>query len=268
MPFWSTIVPPPKFSLANMSRLHQHLHDTVVVTERNRAAVVDNLRTIAELVLWGDQNDPVLFDFFLEKNMLGIFWRLLEQRETPVSVKVQMLQTLSILISNIEAGPSIYYILSNDHINELIRHPFDFSHEELLAHYISLLKAIALRLDEHTVQCRHLQRLRRRGGIERMVRTAVRTIVLSVCKVAEAAVQEYVCGSGTLPQVLVAALLAEHERASASVEAVEESLGRLLDEARPAVLSHAPLLDALATLFLHPALRLDAVSTPRNAPWQ
>eukprot|EP00962_Isochrysis_galbana_P000930 scaffold262_cov103-Isochrysis_galbana.AAC.9 len=103
--------------------------------------VVDALRTTAELVLWGDQNDPTLFEFFLEQNILGIFWRLLEQRDTPSSVKVQILQTLSILISNIEAGPSIYYILSNDHINELIRHPFDFSNEELLAHYVSLLKA-------------------------------------------------------------------------------------------------------------------------------
>lgn len=140
-PFWQSLLGPPKFSLANMSALHQLLQRTSVVSERNRAMVVDALRTTAELVLWGDQNDPTLFEFFLEKNILGIFWRLLEQRDTPSSVKVQILQTLSILISNIEAGPSIYYILSNDHINELIRHPFDFSNEELLAHYVSLLKA-------------------------------------------------------------------------------------------------------------------------------
>ena len=38
------------------------------------------------------------------------------------------------------------------HINELIVHPFDFSNEEELAQYICLLKAIALRLDQHTVQ--------------------------------------------------------------------------------------------------------------------
>jgi protein CLEC16A len=140
-PFWQSLLAPPKFSLANMSALHQQLQRTSVVSERNRATVVDALRTTAELVLWGDQNDPALFEFFLEKNILGIFWRLLEQWDTPSSVKVQILQTLSILISNIEAGPSIYYILSNDHINQLIRHPFDFSNEELLAHYVSLLKA-------------------------------------------------------------------------------------------------------------------------------
>jgi len=153
-PFWQSLLGPPKFSLANMNALYQLLHKTQVVTVRNRAAVVDALRATAELVLWGDQNDAAFFDFFLEKNILGVFWRLLEQRETASSVKVQILQTLSILISNIDAGPSIYYILSNDHINELIRHPFDFSDEELLAHYVSLLKAIALRLDEHTVQVR------------------------------------------------------------------------------------------------------------------
>ena len=60
---------------------------------------------------------------------------------------MQLLQTLSILIQNIDAGPSVFYLLSNDHINELIRHRFDFAHEEILAQYVSLLKAIALRLD-------------------------------------------------------------------------------------------------------------------------
>ena len=64
-----------------------------------------------------------------------------------MGVKVQLLQTLSILIQNIDAGPSVFYLLSNDHINELIRHRFDFAHEEILAQYVSLLKAIALRLD-------------------------------------------------------------------------------------------------------------------------
>jgi hypothetical protein len=155
MPGWFSVfgqTEKTKYTLANLSSLHQQLSKVTVVNDRNRAAVVENLRTIAELIIWGDKHDPAFFDFFLEKQVLSIFWRLLAQELTPIPVKVQLLQTLSILIQNIDAGPSVYFILSNNHINELISHRFDFAHEELLAHYVTLLKAIALRLDGNTVQ--------------------------------------------------------------------------------------------------------------------
>lgn len=44
------------------------------------------------------------------------------------------------------------YLLSNNHINELITHKFDFSDEEVLAYYMSLLKTLSLKLTEHTLQ--------------------------------------------------------------------------------------------------------------------
>ena len=144
--------PENRFTVANFSRLYNELSRTTVVNDRNKEMVVESLRTISELIIWGEKNDPAVFEFFLEKNVLGIFWRILAQERTPVTVKQQLLQTLSILIQNIETGPSVYFILSNNHINELISHPFDLSNEELLAHYVTLLKAIALRLDKDTVQ--------------------------------------------------------------------------------------------------------------------
>ena len=86
--------------------------------------MVEYLRTIAEVIIWGDKHEPAIFEYFLEKNMLSIFWQILAQELTPPSVKQQLLQTLSMLIQNIEAGPSVYFILSNNHINELIAHPY------------------------------------------------------------------------------------------------------------------------------------------------
>ena len=44
------------------------------------------------------------------------------------------------------------YLLSNNHINELITHKFDFSDDELLAYYISLLKTLSLKLNKSTLQ--------------------------------------------------------------------------------------------------------------------
>ena len=128
----ATQSPEKKYSLASLAALHNSLARIVVVNDTNKEQVVESIRSIAELIIYGDKNDPAIFDYFLEKNMLSIFWRILAQERTPISVKQQLLQTLSILISNIEAGPSVYFILSNNHINELITHPFDFErHEEV-----------------------------------------------------------------------------------------------------------------------------------------
>jgi hypothetical protein len=45
------------------------------------------------------------------------------------------------------------YLLSNNYINDLIVFPFNFSgDDELLAHYVTFVKAIALRLDSNTLQ--------------------------------------------------------------------------------------------------------------------
>lgn len=43
------------------------------------------------------------------------------------------------------------YLLSNNHVNSIIVHKFDFSDEEVMAYYISFLKTLSLKLNVHTV---------------------------------------------------------------------------------------------------------------------
>ena len=47
---------------------------------------------------------------------------------------------------------SLYYLLSNNHINDLIVHPFDFSDDEVTAYYVSFLKTLSLKLNQSTLQ--------------------------------------------------------------------------------------------------------------------
>ena len=47
--------------------------------ESNRKVVVETLRSLAELVIWGDQHDARFFDFFAEKHLLSHFNRILRQ---------------------------------------------------------------------------------------------------------------------------------------------------------------------------------------------
>lgn len=43
------------------------------------------------------------------------------------------------------------YLLSNNYVNSIIVHKFDFSDEEIMAYYISFLKTLSLKLNNHTV---------------------------------------------------------------------------------------------------------------------
>ncbi len=56
------------------------------------------------------------------------------------------------VIQNTSSDMSIFYLLSNNYINDLIVFRFDFSNEDMLATYISFLKGLSLRLNDKTIQ--------------------------------------------------------------------------------------------------------------------
>ena len=47
---------------------------------------------------------------------------------------------------------SLYYLLSNNYINDIIRFPYDFEAEELSDIFLSFMKSLSLRLNKQTVQ--------------------------------------------------------------------------------------------------------------------
>ncbi|XP_014244787.1 protein CLEC16A homolog isoform X2 [Cimex lectularius] len=179
-------------SLDHLKYLHNVLSKNQTVSENNRGLLVETLRSIAEILIWGDQNDSSVFDFFLEKNMLSFFLKILKQK-CGSYVCVQLLQTLNILFENIRNETSLYYLLSNNHVNSIIVHKFDFSDEEVMAYYISFLKTLSLKLNSHTIHFfyndhtndfpLYTEAIKFFKHSESMVRIAVRTLTLNVYRV-------------------------------------------------------------------------------------
>lgn len=52
------------------------------------------------------------------------------------------------------ARRSLFYLLSNNHVNDMIMFDFRLEDEEVLSHFASFLKTLSLRLNEKTVQVR------------------------------------------------------------------------------------------------------------------
>ncbi|KAK9796324.1 hypothetical protein WJX73_003927 [Symbiochloris irregularis] len=207
--FWGALLgysPPPRdrFSVEEL----RHLHDTLIrnanVTDANRDVVVETLRSIAELMIWGDQHEPRFFDYFAENNVLQHFTQFLQKKANRRGdVAQQVLQTLSMLIYNIRSEVAIFYLFSNNHVNDIVALRFDFEDDEVLGYYINLLKTIALKLNKSTVQfffqeenggtfplyTEAVKFINHRDGL---VRAAVRTLTLSVYSIKEPGVQAFV----------------------------------------------------------------------------
>ena len=77
---WGYTPPRERFSLEELRYLHDTLIRNSVVTDSNRDVVVETLRSIAELMIWGDQHEPRFFDYFAENNVLQHFTQFLQKR--------------------------------------------------------------------------------------------------------------------------------------------------------------------------------------------
>lgn len=114
-------------------------------------------------------SSSMIFSYFLERGMLIYFLNYMGQKNGRY-ICVQILQTLNILFENIRHETSLCklfdnenifidsiehffqdYLLSNNHVNSIIVHKFDFTDEEITAYYISFLKTLSLKLNGHTI---------------------------------------------------------------------------------------------------------------------
>lgn len=114
---------------------------------------------------------------------------MLEIRE----ISFQIIQSLAMLILNISTKPNLYYIFSNNFLNQLFSQNYEkYEDDELLAYYINLVKSLALKIDNLSIQFFfHPQynsfsllesALRIYNHRDSMIRTSVRNIFLTFMK--------------------------------------------------------------------------------------
>lgn len=184
------------------NRLHQLIHELsqfvdqlekskkirfVSLLEQDDA--VEALRQISEVIVYGEQHGMSHLDIFCQNDVMGKVYVIVKSNCLN-TVKTQVLQTLGIMVMNITDKFSILKIFSQPPLNKLIMHKFDFSDEEITAHYISFLKALSFKLDTENVV--HLlvgndfplytEAVKFFQHEESMIRNAVRTITLNVFK--------------------------------------------------------------------------------------
>lgn len=99
------------------------------------------------------RNETSICEFFF-----FFFFSLLPFNSSWVKFVAESYQFKDMLLSTyyicIVSGPFLFlsdYLLSNNHVNSIIVHKFDFYDEEVMAYYISFLKTLSFRLNKHTI---------------------------------------------------------------------------------------------------------------------
>ena len=106
--------PEERFTVQNLRLLHDRILENKVVTKENLDMMVESLRMISEMVVYGDKKSEILFDCFCERNMLPDFMLIMQSSRGFAQVQIQILQTLSILCQCVRNPTSLYYLLSNN----------------------------------------------------------------------------------------------------------------------------------------------------------
>ena len=146
--------------------------------------VVDALKQVAELLVYGDRSrrqlsdgansrgsdsqsvscdsdDPgPFFSYFAAHNMLGTLAALYLERGSSSGVRIQAVQSVSIMLMNLTSASALNYVLGHPGLRDIVRARIgaggrgaaSSSDEELLAYYVSLLKTIALSLTPQTLR--------------------------------------------------------------------------------------------------------------------
>lgn len=116
---------------------------------------VELIRHLAEMIIYGEGEGEAFFEYFAEKQMMGLLVALATCAQPRLAIQTQVLQTVSILVQNVRHTTSLYLLLSSNYVNALVSHGAFLDaacDEELRAHLVSLLKTLSLRLDPTTAQ--------------------------------------------------------------------------------------------------------------------
>ncbi|XP_075638324.1 protein TRANSPARENT TESTA 9-like isoform X2 [Castanea sativa] len=193
-----------RFSLQHFKYVINELRGIKVVHKHNRELVIDLLQSIVEIVTYGDRQDPMIFECFMEYQVLAEFVRVLKIGKNS-RIEVPLLQYLSIMIQNMDSEHAIYYCLSNDYINSIIEHQYEFDGGDLAPYYVSFLRAVSSKINRDTL-CLLVKvhgdavvsfplynealKFARHG--EKMIQTAVRALTLNIYNVCDDMVYQFI----------------------------------------------------------------------------
>jgi hypothetical protein len=186
---------------------------TLPITDKTKAKAIEHIRAIAEELIWSDQHNASFSAYVTETNLFRLFWNILCEARVK-EIQVQLIQSATLLIHNLtsdsfKSTSQTEYLLATMFYKEIVLSTFDFSDEDVVENYMSMLKAFAVNLKPELLSdflCRTNFALLT-GTVtfmnyrDVMIKTAARTVMLRILScdvyvVKPENIKEYIVNSG------------------------------------------------------------------------
>ncbi|KAF0988206.1 hypothetical protein HZS_2342, partial [Henneguya salminicola] len=178
------------YSAERLKYIYDILCRNRIVNNENHDLLIDLFREIPEILIWGDQNDPKVHEFFFGKNMIMFFIMIIKQN-CGSQLTYQILQAFNIIFDNISNKESLNAFLSNNNMNYIISYGYNENLVEIIAYYISLIKILSMKVEESSLDLFYdhqfdfpvfSRTILLFNHKERMIRIHVRNIILNLLK--------------------------------------------------------------------------------------
>ena len=112
----------------------------------------DLIQLIIDYLIYGDKKkEQIYFDNFCELDFMKEF--IVASKSRNMDILLQIIKSMSALLLTITNNESLFYIFSNNFINNIITNDdIQDSNEDFLSFYVNFLKSLSLKIDAKTIQ--------------------------------------------------------------------------------------------------------------------
>lgn len=130
--------------------IEANIEDKEKVTE-----MIDNFVNVVQIFIWGEKNEQVFFDFFIEQQILGLFVTLAELNKAHRNDKdnaIKIIKFYSFFLSNLKNTEIVNYVYSHSNFNNFLTLDFDFEDDEIVFYYVNFVKSLSQQFDNFPFQ--------------------------------------------------------------------------------------------------------------------
>lgn len=116
---------------------------------------IDYFMEIIQIIMWGEKNKQIFFDFFIEQKILNLFVTLAKINRKNNDSKenaIKLIKLYSLFLLNLKSVEIINYVYSHSNFNNFLNLQFDFEDDDIVSYYVNCVKSLSQKFNEFPFQ--------------------------------------------------------------------------------------------------------------------
>jgi len=134
---------------------HYNAIETNLKDNTNVDDTIEHFVNIIQIFIWGEKNEQVFFDFFIEQQILNLFVKLADMNRKAANDKenaIKLIKFYSFFLLNLKNTEIVNYVYSHANFNNFLNYEFDFDDDEVVFYYVNFVKSLSQQFDNFPFQ--------------------------------------------------------------------------------------------------------------------